>query len=164
MCTQGFALISGTLHAQVFKSQVGVLFAAVLALLVGIGCENAQETEHDAPRDVEQTADAGDGGGAADGAAGDSSDTIIGDTVDVATGDTKICPEGKQIEGCPCKNQLPGQRFGCCFGPNVGLACENGLGSYAWTRIADCCTTEAPYCGDKPPSGKDALCDSKTFP
>lgn len=138
--------------------------ASLLTALLACSCTDPAPTEHDASRDVEQTADAGDGGGVGDGTAADASDTIIGDTVDVGTADAKSCPEGKQIEGCPCKNQLPGQRFGCCFGPNVGLACENGLGSYAWTRIADCCTQEAPYCGDKPPSGKDALCDSKAFP
>lgn len=180
MRTQAFTLGPRTLHPQTFNSRVAVLFAGLLGFLIGIGCDNAQETEHDAPRDVEVVADSSADGEATAGdtAAADVADTAQGDAAaadvadiaapgdsdDGAAADARECPPGAQIEGCPCTKPVLGMDYGCCLGMNWGLTCTVYQGKYAWGVTWDCCTKEAPYCGDKPPSGKDALCDSKTFP
>lgn len=166
MRTQGFALSSGTLRAGVFGFQARVWFAGLLGAFVGIGCDNAQETERDAPRDVEGAADSAADGEvtAGDTAAVDVADTAQGDSGDAAAADTKACPPGAQIEGCPCTKPVLGQNYGCCLGINWGLTCSMYQGAYVWGVTWDCCTKEAPYCGDKPPSGKNDLCNAKYLP
>lgn len=167
MCTQGFTLGPRTLHAQTFNSRVGVLVAGLLALLVGIGCENAQDAEHDAPRDVEVAVDSAADGEvtAGDTAAADVADAAPGDSGDAAAADAKECPPGKQIKGCPC--QVAGK--GCCLTIGSGLNCSlkgpDKNSPLVWTETADCCMDYALHCSNPPPdSGQDPLCDSKIVP
>jgi hypothetical protein len=167
MRTQGFALSSGTLRAGVFGFQARVWFAGLLGAFVGIGCDNAQETEHDAPRDVEGAADSAADGEvtAGDTAAVDVADTAQGDSDDAAVADAKDCPPGAQIEGCPC--QVAGK--GCCLTIGSGLNCSHtGPGKnlpLVWVRTADCCMHYALHCSNPPPdSGQDPLCLSKSLP